>query len=511
MRENKKKHDASCQTVVVIGMHRSGTSMLAAILEALGVHMGENKLGEHDSNPLGHFEDLDFLQFHERFLADLGTTAEHPPSRQAILNHAHLEKETIIRLIQQKSHGLWGWKDPRNSIFAELYLPYLKNPYFLVIRRNEAAVVHSLYIRDTMEEARAKAFKRCYDERIDDFLRRYPEHKVLELDYQDIVERPHAAIERIVGFLGLPEGKTAREHALQIILDQKSLQKAKMAYKRKTGQPHFVLGIGVQKAGTSTLHSLLSAHPHLESGQQKELHYFDRGDQHSLKNYLLQFPGKQAVKLDVTPAYVFYPGALKRIHDTLPIKDTSIILILRDPVARAYSHYLKSRRNGLEKRSFATAFKWEQRRMKRSDLQFRENSYFERGKYAAQVERLLQLFPREQVHIILFEEFVGEQQKTMDDLCDFLGLMRIVVQEKHENQGYDVQYPLFERWGRSLLQMAKNQDTWQHWAGSKLLSFNKKDSDGPGIDEAFYLRLREYYREDLQKLQQLVGRDLPYA
>ena len=112
------------QNIIILGMHRSGTSLVAGILFRFGIFMGKNFLGIHASNPFGHFEDQNVIDLNDQILAAAGGSWKDPPGSEAILNQADKFRKEIISLIAAMPSGTWGWKDPRLSITIELFLPY---------------------------------------------------------------------------------------------------------------------------------------------------------------------------------------------------------------------------------------------------------------------------------------------------------------------------------------------------------------------------------------------------
>ena len=118
--------------VIVLGMHKSGTSMVAGSLKKLGVNMGKDTTPD-STNPLGHFEDKEFVTLNSQILKKAGGSWTNPPAKEKIL----IQKEYFLRkiesLIQKQKSELWGWKDPRTCLTIELYLPYLINSYFKIL------------------------------------------------------------------------------------------------------------------------------------------------------------------------------------------------------------------------------------------------------------------------------------------------------------------------------------------------------------------------------------------
>ena len=149
------------KTFVILGCHRSATSLVAKALHEAGVHMGDNLLSGLPDNPEGHFEDLDFLEKNVEILGG------------DIWNNADIElNEADTRsLIQDKNtRPLWGWKDPRTSITVDKYYQHLDDPVILALFRKPELVGMSLARRGDMSEAEGTALAKAYNKKIIDFL-----------------------------------------------------------------------------------------------------------------------------------------------------------------------------------------------------------------------------------------------------------------------------------------------------------------------------------------------------
>ena len=278
---------------------------------------------------------------------------------------------------------------------------------------------------------------------------------------------------------------------------------------------NFILGVGAQKAGTTLLYDLLSQSKQVDVAagnefQSKELHYFDKVANPSLNEYAGLFENKRQYKLDITPDYMFYPNAIERIHKTLPKENVKLIALLRNPLERAESHYYMSRRRGFEKQRFERTLELEPERMSTSDFYFREMSYFARGKYYAQVKKLYDYFPRQNIKIVIFEDFIKSQQETLNDICDFLHIKRIEIKPVHSHKGYDVRFKFlpkfFNIYGKRI------EELLPHNVFLTLRTFyrrmNRTDVKKYKIDQNFIKELENYYDQDIQKLKKLLDRDL---
>ncbi len=201
--------------------------------------------------------------------------------------------------------------------------------------------------------------------------------------------------------------------------------------------------LGTQKGGTTSVYEYLNRHPQIVPNQKREVHFFDLAWQRDLQEYRRYFPLRRQMRIraetlekpamtgESSPYYLFHPHCAARIAESLP--RAKLILALRDPVDRAYSHYTHNRRKGREKRSFADAvreemdaFPAEARRLEEdpateSDLH-RHFSYVHRGFYAEQIQRYLDRFPRESLHVVRSEDLFAEPRETMNEICAFLGI-----------------------------------------------------------------------------------------
>jgi hypothetical protein len=202
-------------------MHRSGTSVIAGVVETLGVFMGSRKLGKSKANPLGHFEDLDFLYLNESILKSIGCSWDRPPTEELVLK-LEGKFERIPKLIEKRNskHEIWGWKDPRTSVLIDLYFPYLSNPYFIVCRRKNVAVAKSLKKRNGFSLERGIGLDSLYKIGINTFLSKTPSVKVKELRYKNIITNPEETVEEIIKFLEISPSKEQIRKASEMILSR---------------------------------------------------------------------------------------------------------------------------------------------------------------------------------------------------------------------------------------------------------------------------------------------------
>ncbi len=219
------------KTVIILGMHRSGTSMVAGILNCLGIDMGEDQPGKQVSNPLGHFEDVDFLSINKNILASAGGNWFEPPAYSDILALRDDYLTEIQILIQDRSNKSpktpWGWKDPRTSLTIDLYLPFLDQPYYIWCRRDPSAICKSLQKRNQIQLSHCQDLIEYYNNQIKDFTLRNPGIPVLIVDYEDVIKEPEFWIRNLNQYLGLDPDIEQINRAIAIVLDPNKLLKEK--------------------------------------------------------------------------------------------------------------------------------------------------------------------------------------------------------------------------------------------------------------------------------------------
>lgn len=170
----------------------------------------------------------------------------------------------------------------------------------------------------------------------------------------------------------------------------------------------------------------------------KESKFFDRHYHKGAKWYRHQFPLISSQKLagDNTPYYLFHPLVPERAHKLCP--EAKVIMILRNPINRAFSQYQMECRKGREKSgSFEEAIQGELERISnaKSDLladplghhhTFENTSYLSRGLYMDQIEHWLKWYKREQIFILTSESFFGNPKKELKEVYDFLNIDQIL-------------------------------------------------------------------------------------
>ena len=199
--------------------------------------------------------------------------------------------------------------------------------------------------------------------------------------------------------------------------------------------PDFLV-IGVMKGGTTSFFNYLTQHPQIHPPFRKEIKFFDIHYLQGLDWYRAHFPMHFKMKSgaltgEATPYYIFHPAAPERVAKVLP--NVKLIVLLRNPVDRAYSHYNHMLRVGREPLPFEEAIAREAERLdgeaekiiadpRYSTFKHLHYSYLARGRYIEQLEKWFALFPREQMLILPSEELYTSPATAYRKAVEFLGL-----------------------------------------------------------------------------------------
>ena len=237
-------------------------------------------------------------------------------------------------------------------------------------------------------------------------------------------------------------GLWLRKHKTSLMIAQ-SLNKL---FYTTTGSTHVLpdfLIIGAARSGTTSLYQYLTEHPSIIPGVGKEIYFFDKKFKKGINWYKSFFPtklnmsiteNKQKTKCltgEATPRYLHYPHAPKRVFELLP--NIKLIVLLRNPIDRAYSHYQMEVSSGNEKLTFEEAIEKEEERTKdimkkmQSDknfysVDFYRKSYLTRGIYLEQLQRWFKFFPRDKFLILKSEDLYSNPSEIYQESLNFLGL-----------------------------------------------------------------------------------------
>jgi hypothetical protein len=217
--------------------------------------------------------------------------------------------------------------------------------------------------------------------------------------------------------------------------------------------PDFLI-IGGQRCGTTSMYKTLREHPAvLPAALHKGVHYFDTSYDRGMAWYRGHFPrtataarverrtGTRPVTFESSPYYMFHPLAADRIARDLP--GVKVVILLRDPVERAYSAHAHELARGFETEDFETALALEDSRLAGeverilaepgyTSHSHQHHAYLQRGRYVEHLERLEAIFGRDRMHVVDSHRFFTDPESVYDATLEFLGL-------PHTG------YPVFER------------------------------------------------------------------
>src|SRR4029077_6309890 len=202
---------------------------------------------------------------------------------------------------------------------------------------------------------------------------------------------------------------------------------------------------GAQKSGTTALHYFLKKHSQIALPDRQEMHFFDDEEifagpvdyellhRHFRKRPVRLLPVRLGLAGEVTPSYLYWRPAMERIRNYNP--QIKLVILLRNPIDRAFAHWNMQRFKDREPLDFLDALKEEPRRIAQPfSLESRRFAYADRGFYSGQLERVFKFFPREQVHVVKFEDFRDRKGEALDGIFEFLGVKSLRgVRDKDRN------------------------------------------------------------------------------
>jgi hypothetical protein len=267
--------------------------------------------------------------------------------------------------------------------------------------------------------------------------------------------------------------------------------------------PNF-LYVGPDKAGSSWLHEVLMKHPDVYLTPAKDLYYFDRYYDRGLEWYAGQFRDAtdQEVVGEVCQDYLFHPRAAERIHRDLGLP--RVMVSLRDPVERAWSSWLYMRKMGEGPDTFGEALR-------------RRPELLEHGRYATGLDRFLEMWPRELVHVAVFDDLAADPQGYLDGVTDFLDVDKLSLPA----EDLAAKLPAAAARSPRLAAAARGTADWvREHDGARLVGLVKRsslvhrvlyrpiDRDSVRPDPADVEFVRRALAPEVDALEDLVGRPL---
>lgn len=285
--------------------------------------------------------------------------------------------------------------------------------------------------------------------------------------------------------------------------------------------------IGAAKAGTTTLYDLLKQHPQVFLSFDKEPMFFSRDDFffQGVEWYTQKFfdgSDNYPVRGEATPHYLYWAKKVSpRIKETYNNRPPKFIVILRNPIERAYSWYWNMVSEGREKLSFLDALLAEESRIRDNwtELEYfgwMKYGYFRGGCYASQIQNFFENFPKDRFYILLQEDLIRDQRTSMKNIFNFLGV----------NPEFDITPGLSNPSAapriRSLHMLIRNPsqfkdflkpflpDRFRHEIKSMILKNNIKRFRYPEMESRAYSYLKEKFAFEIASLSVIIERDLSH-
>jgi len=289
-----------------------------------------------------------------------------------------------------------------------------------------------------------------------------------------------------------------------------------MSYERL---PTFFV-LGAAKSGTTSLYYYIKQHPQIYLSPVKETHFFDNDENYSLGidayiEYFFKGAERFPARGDATPTYFHLPDKVApRLAQLYSNQKPRFILIFRDPVARAWSHYLHNIRIQHEIESFEDALRLEEERLEKGELKW--IGYYLEGLYAQQLKKWLTYFNRDQFFFLLNEDLRNDPHTTFQQLFDFIG-----VEDTFQPNTTNIMNPASQPRSLFLSRLIKRNSLFKTVLKSViplpqrkqisdyLISKNLRRYDSPPkISEMTDAKLRHRYAADILELAEIINRDL---
>lgn len=290
--------------------------------------------------------------------------------------------------------------------------------------------------------------------------------------------------------------------------------------------------IGAQKAGTTLLHDILLQHPDVYLPPDKEAHFFDVNERFKkgidfYETFFETYSGEKVIG-NINPNLQIELRSIDRIIDIYGT-DIKIIFLLRNPIRRAYSHYLMSKKRGFECLSFKEALVQEKNRIETPQLHkgyytkekghFEKNhlGYIQRGLYSKTIEYLQEKFTENNLRFILFEDFIKDKQKITLEILEFLDL--------DKNFNFDLnlksnpaQKPKSYRLSKFLHTHSKLKSILKKIIPQGIRvsvkktiirkNFTNLSNSEKTISEEDFVFAKKYFSKDIKKVERLINKEI---
>ena len=284
-------------------------------------------------------------------------------------------------------------------------------------------------------------------------------------------------------------------------------------------EPNFFI-VGAPKSGTTNMSYYLMQHPQVFMPENLEPYYFARLDipqNHKRdiirdeEKYLNLFKNAKNCKAigESSPVYLSCPHAALEIKNRFP--NSKIIISIRNPIEIAYSEYFSLKFMGFdENTSFNELLDVREEQLTRNE--FHIDSLLEAGFYSKQIKRFQKIFPKNQIKIIIFEEYIKNTIPTINSILSFLDIQKSIIFKVAPKGAYKVprnfasqklmNNSTFRKTAKFIIPTVARQKIGER--------FLVKESSRPILKQHERPRLKEIYQDDVENLAKLLGRSLPW-
>jgi hypothetical protein len=284
--------------------------------------------------------------------------------------------------------------------------------------------------------------------------------------------------------------------------------------------PNFLV-VGAQKSGTTSLYKYLKTHPDIYLPAQKETKFFvherfyNQGISY-YKQYFSEWNQERAVG-EVDPEYMYVEESIDRMIRHLDFGSTKFIFIFRNPIDRAFSHYLMSYRRGQEPLTFEEAVALEEKRIKKGLMENLRYSYVNRGFYLRQINRFLEHTDKSNMLFLLTEDLSKNTLQCLQSVFKFLDVSQdftppnvgqtfhrataphsIKLLQRINNQGVE------KKLLRVLIPWKNTRDKLR----ATLLKINQNHNHNIALSNQMRQNLHKVFQEENQRLAKFLNRDL---
>ena len=275
--------------------------------------------------------------------------------------------------------------------------------------------------------------------------------------------------------------------------------------------------VGAAKAGTTSLYSYLNKHPEIEMSTIKEPNYFSnefiekqslyykKESIKSLKKYhSLYSDTKNLIRGEASVSYLFYEKVPKKIFKYN--SRSKVIIMLRNPSDRAYSHYLMDKRLGFVRESFENIVH-KKSTHKNSALFYQQ--YIELGQYSFQIKNYFDVFSKKNILIVDYDDFIYNSSEVLNKVCVFLNV---------ENRSFSNTNKVYNKYTNASNKLVKVLYTFRflrEFIGNffseslkiKIQALFFTDEKKPTLNSEIQIYLKEYYKVELEKLSKLLNQN----